>query len=195
MNTHPRVSVRRGLQIVTCVAVGLIPFVAAAQTAVRDDRATSTRDTRVADSVRGLKKVDRDFLEKTARASMAEAQISRVAVERTSNPEVKRFAQMMLEEHEKAGEQIAALASAYGFTLPAKEPHPSKWEKHDAKSFDRDYVDKMVADHQDVVKMVEKQANDGEDVETVAFARRMLPKMQVHLQRALDLKRALSNQR
>jgi putative membrane protein len=187
MNTHPRVSIRRGLQIVTCVAVGFIPFVAAAQTAVRGDR--------VAEPARELKKVDRDFLEKTARASMAEAQISRVAVERTSNPEVKRFAQMMLEEHEKAGEQIAALASAYGFTLPAKEPHPSKWEKHDAKSFDRDYVDKMVADQQDVVKMIEKQANDGEDVETVAFARRMLPKMQVHLQRALDLKRALSNQR
>jgi putative membrane protein len=105
---------------------------------------------------------------------------------------VKRFAQMMIEDHERATEQLAALASTRAVTLPAKDAHPEKWEKHDAKDFDRDYLDKMVSDHEEVVKLFEKQAKDGVDADTVAFARKHLPKMQHHLQQALDLKRTLT---
>jgi putative membrane protein len=155
----------------------------------RDGRAVD-RDGRVVDA-RPLKRTDRAFFEKAAKASMAEIQISRVAASRTSNPEVRRLAQMMVEDHERALEELTALAAARGVSLPAKEPHPDKWEKRDAKNFDRDYLDKLVDDHNDVVRMFEKHAKDGEDADTVAFARKHLPKMQHHLQQSLDLKRVL----
>ena len=166
---------------------------------MRDDRvapvAPVARDVRVVETARSLKKADRDFLEKSAKASMSEVQISRVAASRTTNPDVKRFAQMMVDDHENAAEQLAALASGRGVSLPAKDPHPDKWEKRDAKNFDKEYLDKMVSDHEDVVKLFEKQSKNGEDAETVAFARKHLPKMQEHLQHALDLKRMLSEKR
>jgi putative membrane protein len=183
------------IAVAVSITGALLPTAAFSQSTVRDDRVNTTRDVRVVEPARSLTGADRDFVEKAARASMNEVQISRVAAERTSNPEVKRFAQRMIAEHQGANEQLAALAAGRGFALPAKDPHPDRWEKRDAKNFDKEYVDKMVADHEDVVKLFEKQANKGEDADTVAFARKHLPKLQEHLQHALDLKRVLEAKR
>lgn len=158
------------------------------QTAVRDPNPPAR-------TVRGdaveLKRHDREFFEKAAKMSMAEVEISRVAATRSSNPEVRRFAEMMVADHQAAGEDLAALASAKGASIPAKETAPSRWEKHDAKDFDRDYIKKMYSDHEDLVKLFEKQAKDGTDPDAVAFARKHLPKLQQHLQHAADLRRSL----
>jgi putative membrane protein len=198
MNTNPLLPLNavRSLGIVVGFA-GVLVTSGGAATAVRDDRVVvpTARDVRVVEPVRPLKKIDRDFFEKAAKASMSEVQISRVAATRTTNPEVKRFAQMMIEDHESATEQLAALASTRGVSLPAKDPHPDKWEKRDAKNFDKEYLEKMVSDHEDVVKLFEKQSKNGDDPEAVAFARKLLPKMQEHLQHALDLKRTVTDKR
>src|SRR5439155_14015108 len=116
------------------------------------DPTLPTRDVRVVEPARPMKKMDRDFFEKAAKAGMSEVAISRVAATRTSNPEVRRLAQMMIEDHEKAGEELATLAANCGVPLPAKDTRSEKWEKHDAKSFDKDYLAKMVSDHEEVVK-------------------------------------------
>jgi putative membrane protein len=176
-----------------------LPAAIAAQTAarderVRDDRARpATRDVRVGDPVRPLEREDRVFMERAAKASMSEVAISRVAAARTSNPEVRRFAQAMIEDHEGAIEQLSALAGVRGVSLPAKDPRPEKWEKRDAKNFDREYLEQMIDDHENVVKLFEEQAKDGIDADTVAYARKHLPKLQQHLQHAIDLKRALTD--
>jgi putative membrane protein len=165
------------------------------QTRVREDpRPVAPAREVPARDVRGgavqLKRHDRDFFEKAAKTSRSEIEISRVAAARTTNPEVRRFAQMLIEDHEAAAEELATLASTKGITLPARETQPNRWEKHDAKSFDKDYINKMVSDHEDVVKLFEKQAKDGDDVDAVSFARKHLAKLQHHLQQAVDLKRA-----
>jgi len=143
-------------------------------------------------SVTDPKRADREFMEKAAKMSMSEAAISRVAVARTTNPEVRRFAQMMVQDHESAMKHLTELASTRGVALPAKDPTPEKWEKRDAKDFDKAYLDQMIDDHEKAVKLFEKQAKVGHETETVAFARKQLPKLQHHLQQAIDLKRALS---
>lgn len=160
------------------------------QTTVRDPNPPAR-------TVRGdaveLKRHDREFFEKAAKTSMAEMEISRVAAARSSNPEVRSFAEMMITDHQAASEELATLASAKGVSIPAKETAPSRWEKHDAKDFDRDYINKMLSDHEDAVKLFEKQAKDGTDADSVAFARKYLPKLQQHLQHAADLKRAFKS--
>jgi putative membrane protein len=202
MNTHPCPSLpvaspsRTPRRWALGLAGVLLPVAALAQSAVRDDRVVPpARDVRVVESVPPVKKSDRDFMEKAAKASMSEVAISRVAASRTSNPDVRRFAQMIIEDHEAAMEQLSALARSRGVSLPAKDPHPDKWEKREAKDFDREYLDQMVDDHENAVKLFDKHARDGEDADAVAYARKHLPRMQQHLQHALDLKRALSEKR
>lgn len=181
MKTHPHSLFARPLRLVLGLGLALLGGTLVAQTTVRRDPPPAA-----------LKHADRNFIEKAARSGMDEIDISQVAAQRTSNPDVRRLAQMMVADHGAANEELAALAAAKGVSLPAKDAdHASKWVKRDAKNFDHDYLDKMVSDHEDAVKLFEKEAKDGEDAESVAFARKHLPKLQHHLQQALDLKRLL----
>lgn len=136
--------------------------------------------------------VDRSFIEKAAKAGMEEVDASRVAQERSSNPDVRALASTIINDHESANATLAALAAAKGVTIPAKDLDTvKKWSKQDSKSFDHEYLSKMVSDHEDAVKLFQKQAVEGKDEETVAFARKVLPKLQHHLQLANDLKKVL----
>jgi putative membrane protein len=166
-------------------ATAIVATTFAAQPAVRTEE-------RVVITKPAIKRADRDFMEKAAKAGMEEVQISRVAAERTTNPDVKRLAQMIVADHTDANEELAALAAAKGVALPAKDHvFEEKWAKHKAADFDRDYLDKMVNAHEDAVKLFEREAKNGEDAEAVAFARKRLTGLQHHLQQAIDLKRVL----
>ncbi|MES2697226.1 MAG: DUF4142 domain-containing protein [Verrucomicrobiota bacterium] len=184
----PTVNALSWLRVATAVAAAGLATGAMAQTTVRENTVRG-REVRVE-----LKHGDRAFLEKAAKASHEEIEISRVAASRTSNPEVRRYAQMLVSDHDDAREGIAALASLKGVNLPAKDPVADRWVKRDGKSFDREYIDKMISTHEETVKLFDKQAKEGEDAETVAYARKHLPKLQAHLQQGLDLKRVLKAQ-
>jgi len=137
-----------------------------------------------------LKHSDKSFIEKAAKAGAEEVNISRVAVERTSNPEVRSFAQMVVDDHSSANAALASIAASKGVTLPAKDmDDANKWSKKSGKDFDEDYVEKMVSAHKDAVELFEKEANKGDDAETKAFARDTLPRLQHHLEMAMDLKK------
>jgi putative membrane protein len=156
-------------------------------------RAQTTPPVRVDSSVRTveLKHADRSFIEKAARAGLDEVEISKVAADRTSNPAVRSYAQKIIAEHEVVHDDLATIATARGVNLPAKDNVAEKWRKRDAKDFDREYIDHMVSAHDDAVKLFEKHAREGDDVEVMAFARKHLAKLQKHLHEATDLKRSL----
>lgn len=139
-----------------------------------------------------VKHGDKVFIEKAAKSGHEEVAISQVAVERTTNPQVKALAQMMVADHTAAGSQLATIAAAKGVMLPAQDMDDAKkWSKKDTKDFDKDYAEKMVSDHKDAVELFQKQATKGDDADTKAFARDTLPKLQHHLEMAMDLKKSL----
>jgi putative membrane protein len=176
------------LLLVRCSLLLALPLsaLAASSDAVRPENRPITTETRPA-----LKQVDRHFLDDAVKSSMEEAEISRVAVERTSNPKVREFAQTILSDHQNTNEALTMIAANRGVSVPAKSNDANAWSKKDAKNFDKEYVDKMVSMHEDAVKLFQKQATDGDDAETVAFARKTLPKLQHHLEQANDLKRLM----
>lgn len=191
MKTNPhRIAVNLP-SLAAVAAIALCANLALAQPASRVDDRSAAPAVRTRDAE--LKRVDRTFLERAARAGLDEVEISRVAAERTSNPEVRRFAQAIISDHEDVHEELAALAALKGVNLPAKDAVATKWTKRDAKNFDRDYIGHMVSSHDDTVKLFEKHAREGEDPETVAFARKHLAKLQQHLHQATDLQRVLKD--
>ncbi len=135
---------------------------------------------------------DKSFIEKAAKSSTGEVDISRVVADRTMNPEVRTFAQKMVDDHGSANEAIAKLAASKGVDLPARDmDDATKWSKKSGKDLDEDYMDKMVSDHKDAVELFQKEADKGEDAETKAFARDTLPTLQHHLEMAMDLEKTL----
>jgi putative membrane protein len=159
------------IRFATAMAAALLAFQASAQTSPT------------------LSHGDKSFLEKAAKSGMEEVDISRAVVERTTNPDVKAFAQMMVDDHSAANSAVASLAGSKGVELPAKDMDDmAKWTKKSASSLDADYISKMVSDHEDAVKLFQKESDKGTDMDTKSFARDTLPKLQHHLEMAMDLK-------
>jgi len=138
-----------------------------------------------------LKRADKSFVEDAAKSGLAEVAISQVALSRATHPQVREFAQMMVSHHGAANSELMTLASAKGVMLPTKDVDLEKWNKKDASDFDKDYLEKMIDDHEEAVENFEKAARRADDSEVMAFAAKTLPTLQAHLEQARNIKRGL----
>ncbi len=130
---------------------------------------------------------DKNFLEEATQSAREEVAISQIAVTKASHPQVREFAQMMVSDHEGAGTALSSLVTVRGVAVDAKRVNVQRWEKKSAKEFDKDYMEKMVDDHEKAVKLYEKQSTKGEDPELMAFASKTLPTLQTHLAKAREI--------
>jgi len=133
--------------------------------------------------------VKTDFMAEAAQASMAEVALSNLALQKSQNEAVRQFAQQMVTDHTAASQELATLASSKNVTLPAEmdSKHSGILRKLGGRSgndFDRDYMKAMVSDHEKAVKLFQKEADKGTDAETKAWAAKMVPALQGHLQMA-----------
>src|SRR5689334_10719566 len=105
---------------------------------------------------------DRDFVQDVTRANAAEIDLSKLAVDKSNSPDVKRFAQMMVDDHTAAGAKLSGVATQN--SIDAKtgpdDDHLSLHDKLAAKQgldFERDYIDAMVDDHGKLVDKLESR--------------------------------------
>ena len=99
---------------------------------------------------------DKDFVKDIATASTAEVELGRIAADRASNPEVKQFAQKMVDDHTKANDELASLASQHSIPVANEmdDKHRDlrdKLAKLQGMEFDREYINAMVDGHNDVL--------------------------------------------
>src|SRR5476649_495756 len=79
--------------------------------AVKDT--TTTGQTGIA-----VDKDDAKFAVDAANGGMTEIALSKLAVEKTANSKLKDFANMMVTDHSKAGDELKAIATKKSITLP-----------------------------------------------------------------------------
>jgi putative membrane protein len=139
----------------------------------------------------------RNFFAKASMIDAEERRLSEVAVQRATNPQVKAFAQMLVTEHQAASQELQQLAQSKNVMLPtgksAEEAadEAEDWNDKDAEEFDEDYVEKMIDYHKEAVDLYKDTAEDSEDPELAAFARKHLPRLQEHLRKAQELEKAI----
>jgi len=136
-----------------------------------------------------LDRADRKFVETAAKDGLAEVELGQLASQRAQSPEVKQFAQRMVQDHGKANDQLKQLASSKGVDMPTQtdKSHQRKMEKLQklqGAAFDKQYMDDMVKDHKEDVKEFQKQAKSAKDPEVKSFAAQTAPTLQEHLQMA-----------
>lgn len=140
-----------------------------------------------------LASTDKDFMENAAQAGHTEIEGSKLAQSKAKSPEVKAFADKMIQDHTKVGQELDALAKSKGYTPPTE---PSLAQKAKLKalsvmddSFDKRYVNQIgVSAHEDAVKLFRDAAGDVKDPEIKAFAAKNLPALENHLDMARTLK-------
>jgi putative membrane protein len=135
---------------------------------------------------------DQTFVTSAAQANLAEVATGRLATERASHPDVKKFAQQMIDDHGKANRELSAIAGKKGFTVP-EEPDEAQKQmathlgEQSGAEFDRKYVGMMVKDHVKAVALFEENAKLAKDADLRGFAEKTLPDLKAHLKMARNL--------
>ncbi|MBP0441330.1 DUF4142 domain-containing protein [Tianweitania sediminis] len=132
-----------------------------------------------------------EFATMAASSDMLEIQSSELALQKAQNAEVKEFAQMMINDHTKASQELKAAASQDGVTVPA-EMLPKHAEQvqalngASAAEFDEAYMDAQVAAHEEALNLMQTYAQNGEGA-TKAHAAKTAPVIEMHLEHAKKL--------
>ena len=105
---------------------------------------------------------DRDFVHDVAIANMAEIELGKLAAGRAVNEEVKRFGQMMVDDHRAAAGKLKTIATTHNIPLPTDidDKHRDLRErlsKLQGAEFDREYMKAMVDGHEGVVDKLESR--------------------------------------
>lgn len=138
--------------------------------------------------------MERRWVHKVADDGKAEVQIAQLATERASNPEVKAFAQKMVDDHTKVNEELMGIASQKNVKLDDDDDQDRSYKRLSKKSgmeFDREFVEHMIDEHEKDVKMFEKAAKDAKDSELRAFASKHVDDLREHLQQAQGLRQSV----
>ncbi|KQM72672.1 hypothetical protein ASE74_22625 [Pedobacter sp. Leaf216] len=129
---------------------------------------------------------DSKFTTQAAVGGMAEVELGKMALEKSSNPQVKEFATMMVKDHGMANTELMAIAKQKNITLPSTvdDEHKKKMDdlsKKTGADFDKAYVSAMVDGHKSTLKLMEDESKNGKDADLKAFATKTAPIVQTHL--------------
>ena len=95
---------------------------------------------------------DKMFLKEAAGGNMTEIDMAKIALDKSSNPDVKEFAQRMITDHTKLQENMKPYVEQAGVTPPTTlKPKDQMMAKKlsglSGTAFDKQYIGVMVKDH------------------------------------------------
>jgi putative membrane protein len=110
-------------------------------------------------------RADKAFVHNMAIANMAEVELGKLAPERSTDDEVKKFAQLMIDDHSKSLDALKAIAAQHSVPVPTEldgkhtrlRDKIAKWH---GTEFDRAYMDAMVDEHEDVLDALEPRVDE-----------------------------------
>lgn len=148
-------------------AKGLLALVCAvALTAACNNNRTANREAGTAGTAgAGVSNSDKNFVGDQLSDGMAEIELAKVAKDHAANSDVKQFAQMMIDDHTKAGDELKKIATSNSIPLDTKidDKHQNlmdKLSKLNGADFDKEYMSAMVDDHQDAVSDLRSRVDE-----------------------------------
>lgn len=141
-----------------------------------------------------LPEATQDFIDKASVANKFEIDTSELALKYAKGTDVRSFAQEMIADHTKIGEEFKATLASAQITPPSDAldlAHEAKYAKlrvfTTENGFDSSYVSVQLAAHQDAVKLFGDYAANGPTPALKDFATKTLPKLEHHLAMAKEL--------
>lgn len=140
-----------------------------------------------------LDRSDRNALIEMAQANMAEIATGKLALSKAVNPEIKAYAQRMVDEHSKTLAEVQALAQAKGVELPKElnvkfKAKGAMLEALSGDIFDRTYIKQSGRrDHRVTHEQLRDNMDKIKDPDIKALAMKMRPIVEQHLLAADEL--------
>jgi putative membrane protein len=141
---------------------------------------------------------DEATLKKLAQGDLAEIAGGKMAQERATSPEVKKFAAQMAKDHGRMLDEKKRMAKAKGVALPTQadgeqQAEAQKLQSMAKQDFDREYMGHMVKDHTDDLELIKKTAQDAKDPQLKAAAGKAEPIISKHLEMAKSIQAGLGS--
>lgn len=133
-----------------------------------------------------------------ASMSMTEYELSKVAFQRATNPQVKAFAQQTMNEHQRAERELRNLARQINVTLPTAMANEGKDRVEDLQdekagtAFDIEYLSEMARVNDKAIDVADELEDDAPTREVKAFARKIQDDDKKHRDQAKQLKNVLN---
>jgi len=132
-----------------------------------------------------------NFVKLASQDGMTEVQLARLALTKSSNPDIKSFATRMVHDHSKANRQLVAIAKKDGIPVShhLDAEHAAMLKEMRDKSaaeFDTAYTQDMVTDHEKAIALFKHEETDS-DSDLASFAKATLPVLLEHQKLAQQL--------
>ncbi|HVE82464.1 MAG TPA: DUF4142 domain-containing protein [Myxococcales bacterium] len=144
-----------------------------------------------------LPRVDVDLLKKLHQANREEIELGQVAQEQSMRDDVKQFGKMMVDDHRQADGKITQMADRHGVPLGDEVDAlklADKFRKKTGDDFNKDYLTKMVKDHDKVISLISGKRDDVR-AEFQAMLNEMMPTLRKHRVEAKRLLDEVKGQR
>ena len=144
---------------------------------------------------------DSAFAQKAMLGGMEELDLASMALGKTTNADVLSFATRMQTDHQKANQELVAIAKSEGIQLPKSVKsdvvtpeyisEEQKLKSLTGKQFDNGYIRQQIDAHRQALALFQKEAQSGKDPRLVAFAKKSLPTLKAHLALAQRVQKKL----
>ncbi|MDB5790628.1 MAG: hypothetical protein JWQ80_652 [Massilia sp.] len=140
-----------------------------------------------------MNKADSKGIMDMAMVNMAEIEMGKLAQSKSQNPEVKTFAQQMIDDHTKGLAEVQGVAQAKGMTLPTEldakhKAMSNRLSKLTGEKFDREYMKVGgVAAHKEAHALLQKNQKAAKDPDVQALVTKMMPVVEQHLKSAQQM--------
>jgi putative membrane protein len=111
---------------------------------------------------------DKMFVKKALQGGMAEVQLGQLTLQKSNNDQVKQFAQRMIDDHTKLGDEMKPVAQQLGVSDPngvSKKDKTTiaKLQALSGPAYDEAYIRDMVKDHKQDLSDFQTEASSGQD--------------------------------
>lgn len=143
-------------------------------------------------AAKGKTMTDQQFLDMAAQTDMLEAHLGQMAANQAASQDVKDYATMLVTDHTADYQQLTALATKDGLTVPtgldaAHNKMIAPFEKLKGAAFDARYAHEMVAGHTEAIGVYTKESSAAQNADVKAYASATLPTLSKHLDAAKNL--------
>ena len=139
---------------------------------------------------------DKLFLKNASDGSLFEIKTSELALKKSNSDDIKKYAQQMIDDHNKMMTQMQPIAAQAGVTPPTNlvtKMHKAEYKKLEGLSgdaFDQEYIKAQLTDHQKSDADFKMEASSGTLPDEKAAAQQGLPIIEQHLQEIQQIAQA-----
>ncbi len=133
-----------------------------------------------------------EFVDEASAKGLAEIEAAKMALKKSTSQDVKKFAQMMIDDHTEANRKLKQIAQQKGLEVADEADLMNKAKAmilklREGESFDEAYANNQVVAHEQTIELFRSYIQEGQDQEIKAFAQETLKKLEMHLREAQSL--------